>query len=55
MPGDVVGVLLEPATAAKHRLYKNKHRLYKKKYLDAWWPILLQPSPIVVWERCQAH
>jgi three-Cys-motif partner protein len=27
---------LEPATAAKHRLYK--------KYLDAWWPILLQPS-----------
>lgn len=33
-----MGVLweLEPATAAKHRLYK--------KYLDAWWPILLQPS-----------
>jgi three-Cys-motif partner protein len=28
---------LEPATAAKHRLYKS--------YLDAWWPILLQPSP----------
>jgi three-Cys-motif partner protein len=27
---------LQPATAAKHRLYK--------KYLDAWWPILLQPS-----------
>ena len=27
---------LESATAAKHRLYK--------KYLDAWWPILLQPS-----------
>ena len=27
---------LAPATAAKHRLYK--------KYLDAWWPILLQPS-----------
>ncbi len=27
---------LEPATAAKHRLYK--------KYLDAWWPILLRPS-----------
>ena len=26
---------LEPATAAKHRLYK--------RYLDAWWPILLQP------------
>lgn len=25
---------LEPATAAKHRLYK--------RYLDAWWPILLQ-------------
>lgn len=34
-----MGVLweLEPATAAKHRLYK--------RYLDAWWPILLQPSP----------
>lgn len=34
-----MGVLweLESATAAKHRLYK--------KYLDAWWPILLQPSP----------
>lgn len=27
---------LASATAAKHRLYK--------KYLDAWWPILLQPS-----------
>lgn len=27
---------LEPATAAKHRLYK--------RYLDAWWPILLQPT-----------
>ena len=27
---------LEAATAAKHRLLK--------KYLDAWWPILLQPS-----------
>ena len=27
---------LEPATAAKHRLYKS--------YFDAWWPILLQPS-----------
>jgi three-Cys-motif partner protein len=27
---------LEPATAAKHKLYK--------KYLDAWWPILLQPT-----------
>ncbi|GLZ06319.1 hypothetical protein Acsp03_37850 [Actinomadura sp. NBRC 104412] len=27
---------LEPATAAKHRLYR--------RYLDAWWPILLQPS-----------
>lgn len=26
---------LEPATAAKHRLYK--------RYLDAWWPIMLQP------------
>ena len=34
-----MGVLWErePATAAKHRLYQ--------KYLDAWWPILLQPSP----------
>lgn len=34
-----MGVLwpLEPATAAKHRLYKG--------YFDAWWPILLQPSP----------
>lgn len=29
---------LEPATAAKHRLYRT--------YLDAWWPILLQPVPI---------
>ena len=28
---------LEPATAAKHRLWK--------RYLDAWWPIMLQPSP----------
>jgi three-Cys-motif partner protein len=27
---------LKPATAAKHRLYR--------RYLDAWWPILLQPS-----------
>jgi three-Cys-motif partner protein len=27
---------LEPATAAKHRLYQ--------RYLDAWWPILLQPD-----------
>ncbi len=27
---------LAPATAAKHQLYK--------RYLDAWWPILLQPS-----------
>jgi three-Cys-motif partner protein len=27
---------LEPATAAKHRLYK--------RYLDAWWPILLQTA-----------
>jgi three-Cys-motif partner protein len=27
---------LEPATAAKHQLYQ--------RYLDAWWPILLQPS-----------
>ncbi|RCH65584.1 hypothetical protein DT019_27130 [Streptomyces sp. SDr-06] len=33
-----MGVLwdLEPATAAKHRLYQ--------RYLDAWWPILLQAS-----------
>lgn len=28
---------LEPATAAKHRLYR--------RYLDAWWPIMLQPGP----------
>jgi len=27
---------LEPATAAKHQLYK--------RYLDAWWPIMLQSS-----------
>jgi three-Cys-motif partner protein len=27
---------LEPATAAKHRLYQ--------RYLDAWWPIMLQPT-----------
>lgn len=27
---------LEPATAAKHQLYE--------RYLDAWWPIMLQPS-----------
>lgn len=27
---------LEPATEAKHRLYK--------RYLDAWWPIMLQPN-----------
>jgi three-Cys-motif partner protein len=27
---------LEPATAAKHKLYK--------RYLDAWWPKMLQPS-----------
>jgi hypothetical protein len=27
---------LELATAAKHQLYK--------RYLDAWWPIMLQPS-----------
>ena len=34
-----MGVLwpLEPATAAKHRLWK--------RYLDAWWPIMLQPAP----------
>ncbi|MFJ8982650.1 three-Cys-motif partner protein TcmP [Streptomyces sp. NPDC102282] len=33
-----MGVLwkLEPATAAKHRLYQ--------RYLDAWWPILLQTN-----------
>lgn len=33
-----MGVLwpLEPATAAKHRLYR--------RYFDAWWPVLLQPS-----------
>ncbi|MFE2218072.1 three-Cys-motif partner protein TcmP [Streptomyces canus] len=36
--GAGMGVLwpLEPATAAKHRLYQ--------RYLDAWWPILLQTS-----------
>ncbi|MBP2330606.1 three-Cys-motif partner protein [Kibdelosporangium banguiense] len=28
---------LEPATAAKHQLYK--------RYLDAWWPIMLQRTP----------
>ncbi|GAA4891207.1 hypothetical protein GCM10023222_58730 [Saccharopolyspora cebuensis] len=27
---------LEPATEAKHRLYK--------RYMDAWWPIMLQPT-----------
>lgn len=27
---------LEPATEAKHRLYK--------RYLDGWWPVLLQPN-----------
>ncbi|TKK76062.1 three-Cys-motif partner protein TcmP [Kribbella jiaozuonensis] len=34
----MAGVLwkLEPATAAKHRLYK--------RYLDAWWPKMLQPT-----------
>lgn len=34
-PGTDVLWSLELATAAKHRLYK--------RYLDAWWPILLQP------------
>jgi three-Cys-motif partner protein len=43
-----VGVLwkLEPATAAKHQLYK--------RYLDAWWPILLQassPDGRLAWSR----
>jgi three-Cys-motif partner protein len=33
----------EPATAAKHELYK--------RYLDAWWPILLQPTRGRSWER----
>jgi three-Cys-motif partner protein len=33
-PGADILWPLEPATAAKHRLYK--------RYLDAWWPILLQ-------------
>lgn len=28
---------LEPATAAKHRLYR--------RYMHAWWPIMLQPTP----------
>jgi three-Cys-motif partner protein len=34
---------LQPATAAKHRLYRS--------YLDAWWPILLQPGAGRSWER----
>jgi three-Cys-motif partner protein len=42
-----VGVLWErqPATAAKHQLYT--------RYLDAWWPILLQASrgDRPLWER----
>lgn len=36
MPRDDTLWKLEPATEAKHRLYK--------RYLDAWWPKLLQPS-----------
>ncbi|MBE1602980.1 three-Cys-motif partner protein TcmP [Streptomyces stelliscabiei] len=40
-----MGVLwkLEPATAAKHRLYQ--------RYLDAWWPILLQTSQSTGYSR----
>ncbi|MGW8954674.1 three-Cys-motif partner protein TcmP [Streptomyces sp. NPDC055709] len=40
-----MGVLwkLEPATAAKHRLYQ--------RYLDAWWPILLQTSQATGYTR----
>lgn len=34
---------LEPATVAKHRLYK--------RYLDAWWPIMLQPNQRSRWQR----
>jgi three-Cys-motif partner protein len=40
-----MGVLwpLEPATAAKHRLYQG--------YFDAWWPILLQPARSNGWSN----
>ena len=44
--GGGIGTLLwklEPATAAKHQLYK--------RYLDAWWPIMLQPLPPSGYER----
>jgi three-Cys-motif partner protein len=43
--GAALGLLwkLEPATAAKHQLYK--------RYLDAWWPIMLQPLPPSGYER----
>ncbi len=34
---------LEPATAAKHKLYR--------RYLDAWWPKMLQPSAKEGWWR----
>lgn len=34
---------LEPATEAKHRLYK--------RYLDGWWPKMLQPLPPNGWRR----
>lgn len=34
---------LEPATEAKHRLYRA--------YLDAWWPIMLQPAGASGWLR----
>ncbi|KPI12040.1 hypothetical protein OK074_2661 [Actinobacteria bacterium OK074] len=39
------GVLwpLEPATAAKHKLYR--------RYYDAWWPVLLQPQGMRSWSR----
>ncbi|GAA2558265.1 hypothetical protein GCM10010423_70160 [Streptomyces levis] len=42
-----MGVLwpLEPATAATHRLYQ--------RYLDAWWPILLQTSRRTGYSRPQ--
>ena len=43
--GELAGVLwpLEPATEAKHRLYRS--------YLDAWWPIMLQPIGREGWLR----
>lgn len=34
---------LEPATAAKHKLYR--------RYYDAWWPIMLQPHGMRSWSK----